>query len=94
MRRGQHHAVADVALHTRAHDAAGNEVERRFNAVDDQRMARIVSTLKAHHTLGGFGQPVDQLALAFIAPLGTYNHNVASSGGGLFFDHHLVELVG
>jgi hypothetical protein len=26
--------------------------------------------------------------------LGTYNHNVASGGGGLFFDHHLVELVG
>ena len=56
---GQDHTIADVALHASAHDAAGNEVQCRFDAVDDQGMARIVATLKAHHTLGAFSQPVD-----------------------------------
>jgi len=56
---GQDHTIADVALHASAHDAAGNEVQCRFDAIDDQGMARIVATLKAHHTLGTFSQPVD-----------------------------------
>ena len=86
----QHHTIADVALDTCAHDPAGNQIEGGLHAIDHQRVAGVVATLKAHHALCRFGQPVHQLALAFIAPLGTDNHNVASSSSGLFFDHHVL----
>ena len=39
-------------------------------AVDDQRVAGIVAALEARHGSGPLGQQVDNLALAFIAPLG------------------------
>ena len=32
-------------------------------------VAGVVATLEAHHAAGGLGQPVDQLALALVAPL-------------------------
>jgi hypothetical protein len=76
--RRQHHAVANVALDARAHDAAGNQVQRRFDAVDHQCVAGVVPALKADHSLCAFGQPVDQLALALVAPLGAHDHDVTS----------------
>jgi hypothetical protein len=76
----QHHTVADVALDARAHDAAGDQVQRGLDAVDDQRVAGVVAALEAHHALGAFGQPVDQLALAFVAPLGADDDDVATLG--------------
>ena len=85
--RRQHDAVADVALHAGAHDAAGNQVQRGLHAVDDQRVTRIVAALKAHHTLRHFGQPVHQFALAFVAPLGAHDHDVTASSCDLFVCH-------
>src|SRR5215211_5694578 len=38
-------------------------------AADDERMARVVSALETHDALGMIGQPVDDLAFTFIAPL-------------------------
>ena len=75
--RRQHHAVADVALDARAHDAAGDQVQRGLDAIDDQRVAGVVAALEAHHALRAFGQPVDQLALALVAPLGADDHDVS-----------------
>jgi hypothetical protein len=46
-------------------------VQSGFYPVDDQRMARVMSALKPHHTLRKLGQPIDQLSLTFIAPLGS-----------------------
>ena len=74
----QHHAVADIALDTGAHDATGNQVQRGFHAIDHQRMTGVVAALKAHHACGGFGQPIDQLAFAFVTPLGTDHDHVAA----------------
>ena len=65
-----HHAVADVAFHLVAQDAGRNQVQHRFGAIDHQRVAGVVAALKAHHALGMIGEPVDDLALAFISPLG------------------------
>ena len=87
---GQHHTIADVALDTCAHDPTGDQIEGGLHAIDHQRVTCVVAALKAHHALGRFSQPVHQLALAFVAPLGTDHHNVASSSGGLFFDHHVL----
>jgi hypothetical protein len=77
----QHHAVADVALHARAHDAAGDQVQRGLHAVDHQRVAGVVAALEAHHALRHLGQPVDQLALAFVAPLGADDDHIAAPCG-------------
>jgi hypothetical protein len=35
-----------------------------------------VAALEAHHTLGVVGQPVDDFAFTFIAPLGTDDDDV------------------
>ena len=39
------------------------------DAVDDERVAGIVAALEAHDDVGALRQPVDDLALAFVAPL-------------------------
>jgi hypothetical protein len=72
----QHHAVADVAGHVVAQDAGRNQVQHRLLARHDQGVAGIVAALEAHHALRAVGQPVDDLALAFITPLGADHHDV------------------
>ena len=47
-----------------------------FAAADDQRMAGVVAALEAHDALRALGQPVDDLAFAFIAPLGADDDDV------------------
>ena len=65
----EHDAVADKASNTRAHDAGGDQVKRGFDAVDYQRMASVVTALKADNSLCAIGQQIDDLTLPFIAPL-------------------------
>ncbi|MNV51040.1 hypothetical protein D3C71_1430770 [compost metagenome] len=73
--RGNHHAIADQAQRVIAQNAGRNQVQDGLLAVDDQRMARIVATLETDHCTDFFGQQIDDLALAFIAPLGAENNN-------------------
>ena len=73
--RVDHHAVADDRELAAAHDAGGQEVQLEHLAVDDQRVAGIVAALEAHDHVGPAGQPVDDLALALVAPLGADNHH-------------------
>jgi hypothetical protein len=77
---GEHHTVADVALHAGAHDAAGNQVQSRLHAVDDQCVTGVVTALETHDAVGAFGQPVDQLALALVTPLGADDDHIATFG--------------
>ena len=79
VRRVDHHAVADVAGHALAHDARWDQLQRRLDALDDQRVAGVVAALEAHHALRVVGQPVDDLALAFVAPLGADHDHVAAA---------------
>ena len=74
----EHHAVADVALHASAHDAAGDQVQRGFHAIDHQCVACVVTALEADHALRAFCEPVDQLALAFVTPLCADDNNVTT----------------
>ena len=69
----QHDAVADQAQRVGAQDAGRNQVQDGLLAVDDQRVAGVVAALEAHDRADLLGQQVDDLALAFIAPLGTEN---------------------
>jgi hypothetical protein len=45
-------------------------------AVDDQRVAGIVPALEARDHVGALAQPVDDLALALVAPLGADDHHI------------------
>ncbi len=54
----------------------GSSASLKTVAVDDQRVAGIVAALEAHHDVGLVRQPVDDLALALVAPLGADHHHV------------------
>ena len=45
-------------------------------ALDDQRVAGVVAALKTDDEIGEFGEDVDDLAFAFIAPLGADHDDV------------------
>ena len=77
--RIEHHAVADNRQ--RAGDnAAGQQRELVDLFAHHQRMASVVAALKAHDGVGPAGQPVDDLALALIAPLGADYGDVGHCG--------------
>ena len=63
-------AVADDRQLALAHDAGRQQRQLVAHAVDDERVAGIVAALEAHDDVGALRQPVDDLALAFVAPLG------------------------
>ena len=65
----EHHPVADDRQRA-GDDARRQQAELVGLVTNDQRMAGIVPALKAHDGVGATGQPVDNLALALIAPLG------------------------
>jgi hypothetical protein len=69
----QHHAVADQAQRIVAQDAGGDQVQHGLLALDHQRVAGVVAALETGHGTDPLGQQVDDLALAFVAPLGTKN---------------------
>ena len=71
------HAVADERELAGADDAGGQQAELVLDAVDDQRVARIVAALETNDDIGAAGQPIDDFAFAFIAPLGADDRDIA-----------------
>ena len=69
-------AIADDRQLAFAHDAGRQQRQLVDHAVDHQRVAGIVPALEAHHDVGAFRQPVDDLALALVAPLGADDHHI------------------
>ncbi|MNE47410.1 hypothetical protein D3C80_1418190 [compost metagenome] len=70
------HAVADdrgLALH----HARRQQRQLVDLAVDDQRMARVMAALEPDDHVGAIGQPVHNLALALVAPLGADHCDVS-----------------
>ncbi len=63
-------AVADDAFAIRTKDAAGDELQDELLAVDDDGVAGVVAAGVTGDDGELFGEDVDDLALAFIAPLG------------------------
>ena len=45
-------------------------------AVDHERMAGVMAALEPHYDVGADRQPIDDLALSFVAPLGADNDNI------------------
>ena len=64
-----HHAIANDGKFAGPHDARRQKRELVNLAVDHQRVAGVMPTLETHHHIGAFGKPIDNLALALIAPL-------------------------
>jgi hypothetical protein len=52
-----------------------------FDTIDHQRMAGVVAALETHNGPGALRQPVNQLAFAFIAPLGSNDDYVSARFG-------------
>ena len=66
----EHHAVADHAAAALAQHAAGNQLQDELLAVDGDRVSGIVAAGIARHDLEALGENVNDLAFAFVAPLG------------------------
>src|SRR5207244_7763760 len=65
----EHDTVADHTAATGTQHAARNQLQDEFLALDDDRVAGIVATGIAGHDGKIVGEYVDNLALAFVAPL-------------------------
>ena len=63
---------AELALH----DARRQQRELVDLVADHQRVAGVVAALEARHYVGAGRQPIDQLALALVAPLGADHRHV------------------
>ncbi|MBC7519576.1 MAG: hypothetical protein H7268_00555 [Sandarakinorhabdus sp.] len=73
------HAVANNAK-LAAHQPTGEQRQFIGLVADDQGVAGIVPALEAHHDIGAAGEPIDDLALAFVAPLGADDGYVGHGG--------------
>lgn len=73
--RGDHHAIADQAQRVVAQDAGRDQMQDGLLAIDDECMAGVMAALEADDRTDFFGKQIDDLALAFIAPLGTEHDN-------------------
>src|SRR3546814_16239260 len=65
----EHHPVADHRRRA-AHDARGQQRQFVGGIADDERVSGVVPALQPDDDIGAFGKPIDDLALALIAPLG------------------------
>ena len=90
----QHHAITDETFHAFTQNAGRNQAQHGFLAIHHQGMARIVTTLETYHSTCVVGQPVNDLALAFITPLGTDHDNILGHWKNLFFSQTKNQLNG
>lgn len=74
----QHDPVADETGNSLTNDPGGNQIEFVHLVADHQRVTGVVTALKTNDTLGMISQPVYDLALTLIAPLGAHHHDVPS----------------
>ena len=76
MPRIHHHTIANDRQLATAHDATGQEAELIDLAINDQRMARIVTALKARDHIRALAQPVNDLSLPLVPPLGSDDDDI------------------
>ena len=75
--QGVHHnTIADDANLAIVENSAGDKTQHTLLAFGDNRVTRIGTTLIAHHEIRLIGKNVNNLALAFISPLGTDQNRI------------------
>ena len=72
--------VADDRKLARPNDSGRKQCELEHLSVDDQSVPSIVATLEAYDHVRSNRQPVDDLALPFVAPLGADNDDIGHQG--------------
>ena len=70
-----HDAVADDRHDSGREHAGGQEVEGELLPVDDDGVAGVVAAVELHHVVDVLTELVSRLSLAFVAPLGSDDHN-------------------
>jgi len=75
----EHHAIADHRELLVAQHARRQQRELVGLAVDHQRVAGVMTALEADDDVRLLRQPVDDLALSFVAPLGADDDNIGHS---------------
>ena len=75
--RIDHQAVADHRDLARMQNAARHQPQHEFAVADQDRVAGVVAALIAHDVVEAVGEQIDQLALAFVAPLRAENDDIA-----------------
>ena len=73
--RIDHDAIADHAQFA-ADQAGGQQAQPIGLVADDQRVPGIMAALEPHHDIGAAGQPVHDLPLALVTPLGADHRHV------------------
>ena len=68
--RRQHDSVADEVLGIRSQDSRWDQVKYRTFTIDHQRVTGVVAALETDHRVHAFGQPVYDLPLSLVPPLG------------------------
>ena len=68
--RINHHTITDDTLLAPAQDSRRNKVQNVFLTPYPYRVPCIATTLTPHHEIGCLGEHINDLAFAFIAPLG------------------------
>ena len=76
MPRIHHHTIANDRQLAAAHDATGQQAQLVNLAINDQRMARIVTALKARDDIGALAEPVYDLSLPLVPPLGSDDDDI------------------
>ena len=71
--RVQCHAVAQNVHHTRAENAAGQQMQGKFAVLIDDRMAGVAAALIAHHDIVVLRQQIHHTSLALIAPVDSHD---------------------
>ena len=61
--------------------AGRHQVQNRLFAVHHQGVTGVVSPLESNDRLRVVGQPVHDLTLAFVSPLGSHHHHMGSELG-------------
>ena len=74
--RVHHDPIADDGHLPGTHDARGQQGQLIADAVDHEGMTGIVPALEAHDDVGTLREPVHDLALALVTPLGADYHDV------------------
>src|SRR5579872_314838 len=81
--RIEHDAIADDRKLSRPHHAGRQQRQLVGRAVDDHFVAFFVPALKAYNDVVLLRQPIDNLALALIAPLRANHDDICHEGSVL-----------
>ena len=86
-------AGTDQVQRARNQNSRRDQMENRGLSIDDECMPGVRAALEADHQVGPRSQAVDDLSLAFVAPLGTDAHDVWHRSGHLLAEVKQLDAL-